>query len=67
MFEVIAAAKDIDGVTVHSFGALAIGAPGFLPCTPAGIIRLLDEHAVDPSGQHAVVLGEVPFWANRWA
>jgi methylenetetrahydrofolate dehydrogenase (NADP+)/methenyltetrahydrofolate cyclohydrolase len=60
VFEAIAPDKDIDGVTAHSFGAMAIGVPGFLPCTPAGIIRLLDEYAVDPTGRHAVVLGRSP-------
>lgn len=60
MFEAITPAKDIDGITTHSFGAMAFGVPGFLPCTPAGIVRLLDEYAVDPSGMHAVVLGRSP-------
>ncbi len=60
VFEAITPSKDIDGVTAHSFGAMALGIPGFAPCTPVGIIRLLDEYAVDPAGKHAVVLGRSP-------
>jgi methylenetetrahydrofolate dehydrogenase (NADP+)/methenyltetrahydrofolate cyclohydrolase len=60
VFEAITPSKDIDGVTAHSFGAMALGMPGFASCTPAGIIRLLDEYAVDPAGKHAVVLGRSP-------
>ncbi|WP_461062001.1 bifunctional 5,10-methylenetetrahydrofolate dehydrogenase/5,10-methenyltetrahydrofolate cyclohydrolase [Streptomyces pseudoechinosporeus] len=56
-FEAIAPEKDVDGVTVHSFGAMSFGLPGFVSCTPGGIMRLLDEYDVDPAGQHAVVVG----------
>jgi methylenetetrahydrofolate dehydrogenase (NADP+) / methenyltetrahydrofolate cyclohydrolase len=59
-FESIAPAKDVDGVTMHSFTAMAFGLPGFWSCTPAGIMRLLDEYAVDPCGLHAVVIGRSP-------
>jgi methylenetetrahydrofolate dehydrogenase (NADP+)/methenyltetrahydrofolate cyclohydrolase len=60
VFEAIAPTKDVDGVTMHSFAAMAFGLPGLATCTPAGIIRLLDEYAVDPAGKHAVVLGRSP-------
>lgn len=56
-FEAIAPEKDVDGVTMHSFGAMSFGLPGFVSCTPGGIMRLLDEYNVDPVGQHAVVVG----------
>jgi methylenetetrahydrofolate dehydrogenase (NADP+)/methenyltetrahydrofolate cyclohydrolase len=59
-FEAIAPGKDVDGVTMHSFAAMSFGLPGFASCTPAGIMRLLDEYAVDPSGLHAVVIGRSP-------
>jgi methylenetetrahydrofolate dehydrogenase (NADP+) / methenyltetrahydrofolate cyclohydrolase len=59
-FEAIAPRKDVDGVTMHSFAAMSFGLPGFSSCTPAGIMRLLDEYAVDPSGLHAVVIGRSP-------
>ncbi|NGO40739.1 bifunctional 5,10-methylenetetrahydrofolate dehydrogenase/5,10-methenyltetrahydrofolate cyclohydrolase [Streptomyces ureilyticus] len=56
-FEAIAPEKDVDGVTMHSFGAMSFGLPGFVSCTPGGIVRLLDEYDVDPAGRHAVVVG----------
>jgi methylenetetrahydrofolate dehydrogenase (NADP+)/methenyltetrahydrofolate cyclohydrolase len=59
-FEAIAPAKDVDGVTMHSFAAMAFGEPGFASCTPAGIMRLLDAYDVDPCGKHAVVVGRSP-------
>jgi methylenetetrahydrofolate dehydrogenase (NADP+)/methenyltetrahydrofolate cyclohydrolase len=42
---------------MHSFAAMAFGLPGFASCTPAGIMRLLEEYHVDPAGRHAVVIG----------
>jgi methylenetetrahydrofolate dehydrogenase (NADP+) / methenyltetrahydrofolate cyclohydrolase len=59
-FEAIAPRKDVDGVTMHSFAAMAFGYPGFASCTPGGIMRLLDAYDVDPSGKHAVVIGRSP-------
>jgi methylenetetrahydrofolate dehydrogenase (NADP+)/methenyltetrahydrofolate cyclohydrolase len=59
-FEAIAPGKDVDGVTMHSFAAMAFGEPGFASCTPSGIIRLLDHYEVPLSGQHAVVVGRSP-------
>lgn len=59
-FEAIAPAKDVDGVTMHSFAAMAFGLPGFASCTPAGILRLLDAYDVDLDGKHAVVIGRSP-------
>jgi len=59
-FEAIDPAKDVDGVTLHSFAAMALGLPGFASATPGGIIRLLDAYEVGVSGQHAVVLGRSP-------
>lgn len=56
-FEAIAPDKDVDGVTMHSFAAMAFGLPGFSSCTPAVIMRLLDEYGVPVSGKHAVVIG----------
>jgi len=59
-FEAIAPHKDVDGVTKDSFASMAFGLPGFASCTPAGIMRLLDEYDVDPRGKHAVVIGRSP-------
>lgn len=57
VFEAIDPAKDVDGVTLHSFAAMAMGAPSLRSCTPAGILRLLDAHRVELAGMHAVVIG----------
>lgn len=59
-FEAIAPAKDVDGVTLHSYAAMSFGLPGFTSCTPGGIMRLLDEYGIKPAGQHAVVVGRSP-------
>jgi methylenetetrahydrofolate dehydrogenase (NADP+) / methenyltetrahydrofolate cyclohydrolase len=59
-FEAIAPAKDVDGVTMHSFAAMALGSPTLASCTPAGIVRLLDAYGVDVRGRHAVVIGRSP-------
>ncbi len=57
-FEAIAPAKDVDGVTLHSFGAVTFELDsGYGSCTPAGIMRLLAAYDVDPKGMHAVVIG----------
>jgi methylenetetrahydrofolate dehydrogenase (NADP+)/methenyltetrahydrofolate cyclohydrolase len=60
VFEAIPATKDVDGVTAASFAAMALGAPGFVSCTPGGIMHLLDAYDIDPTGQHAVVIGRSP-------
>lgn len=59
-FEAIDAAKDVDGVTMHSFAAMAFDEPGFASCTPGGIMRLLDAYDVDLTGKRAVVVGRSP-------
>ncbi len=59
-FEAIDPAKDVDGVTMHSFAAMAFGEPGFASCTPGGIMRLLDAHNVELTGRQAVVVGRSP-------
>jgi methylenetetrahydrofolate dehydrogenase (NADP+) / methenyltetrahydrofolate cyclohydrolase len=53
----IDAGKDVDGLTALSAGLLASGLPGLRPCTPAGVMVLLDEAGVDLEGTHAVVVG----------
>ena len=59
-FEAIAPTKDVDGVTMHSFAAMSFDEPGFLSCTPGGIMRMLDEYKVEMAGRHAVVIGRSP-------
>jgi methylenetetrahydrofolate dehydrogenase (NADP+)/methenyltetrahydrofolate cyclohydrolase len=50
-------AKDVDGLTPVSAGLLAKGRPGLRPCTPAGVMELLDRHEVALEGAEAVVVG----------
>ncbi|MGW0824568.1 bifunctional 5,10-methylenetetrahydrofolate dehydrogenase/5,10-methenyltetrahydrofolate cyclohydrolase [Streptomyces sp. NPDC002845] len=56
-FEAITPEKDVDGVTLGSYSAMSFGLPGFVSCTPGGIMRLLDAYDVDPAGKRAVVVG----------
>lgn len=55
--ERISPTKDVDAFSALSVGATTLGRPGFKPCTPAGIMRLLDEYGIDPSGKECVVIG----------
>jgi methylenetetrahydrofolate dehydrogenase (NADP+)/methenyltetrahydrofolate cyclohydrolase len=50
--------KDADGFHPFNVGSLSIGIPGTpRPCTPAGVMRMLDEAKVDPKGKRAIVVG----------
>ena len=49
--------KDVDGLTERSMGRLLRGRPGHVPCTPKGVMRLLERYGVGVSGQRAVVVG----------
>ncbi|HLU60284.1 MAG TPA: tetrahydrofolate dehydrogenase/cyclohydrolase catalytic domain-containing protein [Pseudonocardia sp.] len=53
----IPAEKDVDGLTEASAGRLALGRPGLRPCTPQGVLALLDDAGVALQGAHAVVVG----------
>ena len=50
-------AKDVDGLHPVNLGKLVMGAPGPLPCTPAGIVELLAAHSVPVEGKHVVIIG----------
>lgn len=50
-------AKDVDGFHPENLGRLLAGSPGVLPCTPAGIVEILDHYGVDLKGAEAVVVG----------
>lgn len=50
-------AKDVDGLHPTNLGRLVMGAPGPLPCTPAGIVELLAAHQVPVEGKHVVIIG----------
>jgi methylenetetrahydrofolate dehydrogenase (NADP+)/methenyltetrahydrofolate cyclohydrolase len=49
--------KDVDGLTERSLGRLVRGEPGLVPCTPLGVMRLLERYEVPISSQRAVVVG----------
>ena len=49
--------KDVDGFHPENLGRLTAGNPRFIPCTPKGIMRILEYFDIDPSGKYAVVLG----------
>ncbi|MEG1480681.1 MAG: tetrahydrofolate dehydrogenase/cyclohydrolase catalytic domain-containing protein [Kiritimatiellia bacterium] len=53
----IAVEKDVDGFTPLNVGAMMIGEPCFLPCTPHGIIQMLIRSGTETAGKHAVVIG----------
>lgn len=57
VLEAIAPEKDVDGFHPINVGLLATGHPRFVPCTPLGILRLLEYEGIDPTGRHAVVVG----------
>jgi methylenetetrahydrofolate dehydrogenase (NADP+)/methenyltetrahydrofolate cyclohydrolase len=57
VLDAVAPAKDVDGFHERNLGALLAGKPGIVPCTPAGVMRLLDHAAVPIAGQRAVVIG----------
>jgi len=53
----VSPAKDVDGFHADNLGLLLRGTPRFVPCTPAGVMRLLEHAAVPIAGRHAVVIG----------
>ena len=57
VIEAIAPEKDVDGFHIASAGALMVGQPGFLPCTPYGCMKMLESISYDLRGKHAVVIG----------
>jgi len=57
VLESVAPKKDVDGFHPHNLGALAAGRDAIVPCTPAGVMRMLAHEGVPLAGRHAVVLG----------
>lgn len=57
IIQAISPKKDVDGFHPQSVGALTIGQPGFVSCTPAGIIQLLRRSRIETEGKHCVVVG----------
>lgn len=57
IIKAISPSKDVDGFHPQSVGALCIGQPGFVSCTPAGIIQILKRSGIEIAGKECVVLG----------
>lgn len=57
ILDAISPLKDVDGFHPQNVGALCIGKPGFVSCTPAGIIQLLKRSGIEIEGKECVVVG----------
>ncbi|MBE5941456.1 MAG: bifunctional methylenetetrahydrofolate dehydrogenase/methenyltetrahydrofolate cyclohydrolase FolD [Lachnospiraceae bacterium] len=57
IIKAISPKKDVDGFHPQSVGALSIGQPGFVSCTPAGVIQLLKRTGIEIEGKECVVIG----------
>jgi len=55
--EAIDPAKDVDGLHPFSLGKLMLGKPGLRPCTPSGVLRILDHYGIETAGARAVIVG----------
>ena len=49
--------KDVDCFHPFNVGRMMIGEEGFKPCTPAGVMRMLEEYGIDPAGKRCVIVG----------
>lgn len=57
VIQTISPKKDVDGFHPQSVGALSIGQPGFVSCTPAGVVQLLKRSGVEMEGKECVIVG----------
>ena len=57
VIEAIDPQKDVDAFHPTNVGYLTQGMPRFAPCTPAGIVKLMEAYKIDPAGKHCVVIG----------
>lgn len=57
IIKTISPKKDVDGFHPQSVGALSIGQPGFVSCTPAGIVQLLKRSGIEIAGRECVIVG----------
>ena len=57
VFGAVAPRKDVDGFHPENLGRLIAAQPGFVPCTPAGVMRLLEHAGVALAGKRAVIVG----------
>ena len=66
-FDRISIAKDVDGVTTHGFGRMAMGEAAYGSATPAGIMRILHHYQIPIKGKEAVVVGRSPILGKPMA
>lgn len=66
-FDRIGLAKDVDGVTAHGFGRMAMDEPAYGSATPAGIMRLLRHYQIPIEGRETVVVGRSPILGRPMA
>ncbi len=66
-FDRIALEKDVDGVTAHGFGRMAMDEPAYGSATPAGIMLLLRRYGIEIAGREAVVVGRSPILGRPMA
>ncbi|MFA5232772.1 MAG: bifunctional methylenetetrahydrofolate dehydrogenase/methenyltetrahydrofolate cyclohydrolase FolD [Sulfurimonas sp.] len=57
ILELVEPSKDVDGFHPYNVGRLTTGLDGFVPCTPLGVMKLLDEYSIDVKGKNCVVVG----------
>ncbi len=57
VLEAVNVDKDVDGFHLLNVGRLSVGQPGLVPCTPLGVIRILDEYKIPIEGVEAIVVG----------
>jgi len=57
LIDLIPAAKDVDGLTAENLGRLLRGKPHLVPCTPLGVMRLMEQYNIPTQGRKAVVIG----------
>ena len=66
-FDAIRPEKDVDGVTCHGFGRMAMGERAYGSATPAGIMRLLEHYDIRIEGKRAVIVGRSPILGRPMA
>ena len=57
IIDAISPDKDVDAFHPYNVGRIMQGTYRFVPCTPAGVMAILDEYGIDPAGRHCVVIG----------
>ncbi|MCL2376711.1 MAG: bifunctional methylenetetrahydrofolate dehydrogenase/methenyltetrahydrofolate cyclohydrolase FolD [Defluviitaleaceae bacterium] len=57
VIQAISPTKDVDAFHFENVGKITTGDYIFLPCTPAGVMEILDHYGIDPAGKHCVVVG----------